>query len=637
VHTPLKPHICEICKKSFKRPQDLKKHEKIHTEEHHAQHKHSKAITVADPGYTSRVHGDQKSQLVMRNPKSLHPGAAKPQVGRAKSRSTASESASDDSYGALPTPSPEMGHPQVHNAQDMYMQHSLPQWETLRHDSANVTTGSKRSHDYVDEFFTDMKKRRLTPSYDHHMIQRLSNLAHLSNMSSGNQGHGHGNAYGGYSHQQSLFNPRSVSFDVHTPEELAAVNEFLITLGRDVTTTTRPHHSAARHSASEYEDHAPHSYFNPAGLNELGLAGMPGIMSAPGSGASYPDTASYSGSAMPPYPSKTSNSVPGMNFANPNAGSMYPDILANSYPDLQRRPDRQMASLPSSFQDSHYHSPQPFLTPPLEFESSVSSPHSSLSTPSNANHEFDYVRPTRGSAPIAQMAPLDFTQKSIRHITQLKTLPEDHKPEQRETKPAKLISPLPSPEVAGSQNAGSTLYPLLTTSGDAGLTLAPLRHRHRSPSPSSSSSVTPSRSSTASPELPTEAEHPTLPSIRSIAADHLAHRVKEIDIEDEDEEKTPSEMDWQEDEDEEQSRRREHAMLIKDLLVLINSDFRKKHGTPKGITAPLPRSRSTTPVPSSIVMDIAAKVSPATRMLTGPGVPGPQGATPGMDVDMAAA
>src|SRR6267154_2937180 len=48
----------QICKKSFKRPQDLKKHEKIHTEEHHAQHKHSKAVTVNDPAYISRVRGD---------------------------------------------------------------------------------------------------------------------------------------------------------------------------------------------------------------------------------------------------------------------------------------------------------------------------------------------------------------------------------------------------------------------------------------------------------------------------------------------------------------------------------------------------------------------------------------------------
>ncbi|KAI8096746.1 uncharacterized protein BX664DRAFT_324737 [Halteromyces radiatus] len=34
VHVPLKPHRCSYCKKAFKRPQDLKKHEKIHTDEH---------------------------------------------------------------------------------------------------------------------------------------------------------------------------------------------------------------------------------------------------------------------------------------------------------------------------------------------------------------------------------------------------------------------------------------------------------------------------------------------------------------------------------------------------------------------------------------------------------------------------
>ena len=53
--------VGQICKKSFKRPQDLKKHEKIHTEEHHAQHRHSKALTVPDPTQPSHLHRDSVS------------------------------------------------------------------------------------------------------------------------------------------------------------------------------------------------------------------------------------------------------------------------------------------------------------------------------------------------------------------------------------------------------------------------------------------------------------------------------------------------------------------------------------------------------------------------------------------------
>jgi hypothetical protein len=58
----------QICQKSFKRPQDLKKHEKIHTEEHHMQHKHSKAITVVDPVYVQRVRGDSAPRVLDQKP-----------------------------------------------------------------------------------------------------------------------------------------------------------------------------------------------------------------------------------------------------------------------------------------------------------------------------------------------------------------------------------------------------------------------------------------------------------------------------------------------------------------------------------------------------------------------------------------
>jgi hypothetical protein len=46
---------------------------------------------------------------------------------------------------------------------DGYIQ-TLPSWEVLR---PEVSVGSKRSHEYsVDDFFSDMKKRRVSPSYD---------------------------------------------------------------------------------------------------------------------------------------------------------------------------------------------------------------------------------------------------------------------------------------------------------------------------------------------------------------------------------------------------------------------------------------------------------------------------------------
>lgn len=69
----------------------------------------------------------------------------------------------DASYGILPTPSPELDQASV--AQDLFGNHGHSTWDALR-PAHPVSAGTKRSHDYVEEFFTDMKKRRLTPSYD---------------------------------------------------------------------------------------------------------------------------------------------------------------------------------------------------------------------------------------------------------------------------------------------------------------------------------------------------------------------------------------------------------------------------------------------------------------------------------------
>lgn len=77
-----------------------------------------------------------------------------------------------DSFGVLPTPSPERSPGLNHSGQEELLSlhnNQLPSWEVLRADgsSGTVTAGMKRSHDFnVDEFVSDMKKRRVTPSYD---------------------------------------------------------------------------------------------------------------------------------------------------------------------------------------------------------------------------------------------------------------------------------------------------------------------------------------------------------------------------------------------------------------------------------------------------------------------------------------
>jgi hypothetical protein len=81
--------------------------------------------------------------------------------------------------GVLPTPSPELNHTPAHvqtsyhpSHNDIYLQnqrHHVSSWDVLPHEGTapSVPTGSKRSHDYsFDLMVTDMKKRRIAPSYD---------------------------------------------------------------------------------------------------------------------------------------------------------------------------------------------------------------------------------------------------------------------------------------------------------------------------------------------------------------------------------------------------------------------------------------------------------------------------------------
>ncbi|KDR85408.1 hypothetical protein GALMADRAFT_132105 [Galerina marginata CBS 339.88] len=561
VHTPLKPHVCEICKKSFKRPQDLKKHEKIHTEEHHQQHKHSKAITVVDPAYVSRVRGDSAPRGT--DPKettSAKPPSAsgiRPTHHRAQSHSSSASDAA--SFPLLPTPSPELGHPSAHPhshhhhqpSHDMFMQSNPPlsSWDVLRSDS--VSTGSKRSHsDYnVDDFFSDMKKRRVNPSYDPRMAERLNNIAYQQ---------------GGAVPNTSNFNPRSVSLDIRTPEELAAVNEFLVTLGRDVSGGNRQQNSS---------NFAAENYFDPANLSHLGLAGMPGMPTASSNfseslygNTQQPQYAANGGnmnyhSSRPPIQQQTQYNM----YSGMNEPMSY--TPPNEYG--QRRPSNKYA--PNTFPTQHYHHP----TPPLE----SNSPHSTVSTPVTTTppqlplsmpDTFDYLRPSRGAPAVAHLAPPEYMTKSMRPMIPLKSVPtashlHDRPPPTVEPKlPLSLHRPATS---SISLSKPGSLYPLLT-SGDVQYKLPPLNKMYRSSSPPS-----PSRESRASTPSSTHSspliQATVLPGIRSIApggrspdSDDLSHNIARIELD-----RTK---------DIPVDQRKRHAELILDLLVSINDEYKSR-------------------------------------------------------------
>ena len=436
------------------------------------------------------------------------------------------------------------------------------------------------------------------------------------------------------------FNPRSVSFDIRSPEELAAVNEFLITLGRDVSNNAPrvPHHQPTS------SDSHPGSFFDAASLSQLGLAGMPGIpaVNGPGSGAGYHGDSGYlsvdfSSHHLPPvYPSRSSHqSVQPVQFGGHPAAHEQP-IYASQYTGPRMRGQR----LSSDFDETHPRFLQPeqpyprhghYLTPPLDgMPHSAPSPHSAVSTPSmgtpphlgetasmfspDGTSVFDYLGPNK-AAPAVQLAPLSYGGGARRTSLQLKTAPSSvARPAPVEPKlvttverglPAKFTpkdvaglgtslsrSRLPSTTLPSLSKEGS-LYPLLTA-GDEQYKLAPLKARYRSPSPPTSeaasspvlsraSTVSPtpyeSRPSTASSSSSSSPRPTVLPSIHEIAegaprakarrrdSDDLARAVGKIELEGRSVRDDPA-------------QREVHARLVRDLLVSINMEYRKKFGTP---------------------------------------------------------
>jgi hypothetical protein len=406
----------------------------------------------------------------------------------------------------------------------------------------------------------------------------------------------HGNGNG--NHASNNFNPRSVSLDIRTPEELAAVNEFLVTLGRDVSAgggRQQQQHQQQQPSSGQQHNgsqgFASDTYFDAVSLGQLGLAGMPGIPGpSPTSGSNFSSDAPYSNAQSQQqfaYNLSRSNhpsvqTGPYNMYGSMNESSITYQSNGGDYcaPQNRRNSGKYAPTTNSSFSGQHYHHP----TPPLE----SSSPHSTVSTPVNTTPPqvslsmpdsvaaFDYLHSSRGAPPVPHLARPDYMPKSMRTIVPLKTAPgtQAARAEPVEPRlntaihrgpPAKL-----APSSVASPSKSGSLYPLLTA-GDVQYKLPPMQRLYRSPSPPSRES-TPS-SSHSSPLVRTT----VLPSLRSIAgspalgprspeSEELSKEIGRIELETRSKEIIS------------QEERDRHANLILDMIVTINNDFRKRYG-----------------------------------------------------------
>lgn len=386
------------------------------------------------------------------------------------------------------------------------------------------------------------------------------------------------------------FNPRSISFDVRSPEELAAVNHFLLTLGRNIHRPTASHPPSTGSHAGYHTP--PDSFFDPV---SLGIAGMPGAQMPSPNTVPHSSFDAFTNSSPPTsaasYSSHHYSSRPHYTSAPPGSAP----ASANMYPHLN---GVEGYSPHSPIEQSHRRIHVSTSIPPHAYHQPSRSPNGVLISP--AADSFDYIRATRqGVAPT--LAPADFSKPIRREAMKLRSLPTTASPLGSTSPPesedvemdsaSRLSTPAPGDE---------SLYPLLTE-GNSRYKLAPFN----SP-PSSSSSSSSSSRSTNSHHRSTSSSSSTqtLPSLRSTLRSVAASAGMSSDEEDNGESTSPRLQPRAAHHEygmravvEDKDQRRQHAELIKRLIITINEQYKRNMARGSRETTP-------TPAPARVGMDV---------------------------------
>ncbi|WFD33481.1 hypothetical protein MCUN1_000294 [Malassezia cuniculi] len=332
IHIPMKPFVCQQCRKSFKRPQDLKKHGRTHSSSVNETGLTPPRTVVepVDDEKKEHVSPDSRSQSRL-SPLALYPRVPastassytkSPSLGPSQQYSMASPNASPMSYGGATYSSPDSNsalstaasmspmvsdgvlHPwNDHMATYDRAGHFSPDHIDLdaRHhvrvDDTPTVTGMKRTRSTVSDFVEDVQRKRMAPVYNPSMVERLD----LLSSSIGN----------GYELESSLSPFHAMQPDRTTyPQEfnptraprlsqgnsLADINLWLVQLGNSVL------RKPDSYSAAEESHWSPPAHDFSQILGQYGLSNIPGVEGVGMSGAGA--------TGIPPNPMLTS--APGM-------------------------------------------------------------------------------------------------------------------------------------------------------------------------------------------------------------------------------------------------------------------------------------------------------------------------------------
>ncbi|KAJ1019169.1 hypothetical protein NDA18_006315 [Ustilago nuda] len=336
VHTPLKPHNCDVCGKTFKRPQDLKKHERIHTEQHQQQRQHKAAQNSAARTYSISEHATSfgaypyppmhsanaylghpplPTQQALYPTASAYPTAPYPSAPYPAlptsdySRDHYAHSTSSASLSPMSSriDTPQGSSPAPHHRQDggggSYMQLASgfdprskvttdpTSYTYLAHGATTSQhlTGSKRGHEQVEDFFQDLRHKKMAPAYDSHMAERLNQTFGVGGLDDASlntilstfdpcPAYGQAPMNTGAIKMENNNRPHSVKQET---TDLAQLNAFLLQLGASAASTLGGQHShslsSSSSASSSFSSQGHNAEFDLSSLSHYGLTNIPGF------------------------------------------------------------------------------------------------------------------------------------------------------------------------------------------------------------------------------------------------------------------------------------------------------------------------------------------------------------------------